>query len=154
MENKQEKKPAEWFKMLKEPYRSEAIANIKHHDRLSERLHDSLCHAFHWKTSIQGLDYWHIIYNSIEAGETTYLEPEQIGNTDNLKPEPIELRPEELVSGEVYKNVFKDYTYIFQHQKTDKFIHYYKMLNFKFNFYYNDKMCFDGIFYHATPEEK
>ena len=90
MENTQGKKPAEWFEQLKEPYRSEAIANIEHHDILSEMSYDSLARAFNWAKSIQGLDYWSKIYNSIEAGETTYLEPELIGNTDNLKPEQME----------------------------------------------------------------
>lgn len=93
MENTtQGKKPSEWFTQLKEPYRSEAIANVDKDliNPLSADLCEALKSSFIWSESKQGKEYWSNVLVSIVAGETTYLEPELIGNTDNLKPEQME----------------------------------------------------------------
>ena len=92
MENTQ-KTPEQWFMQLREPYRSEAIANIdKNCHRFNEypdTLHDSIDNSFFWNKTKQGIDYWDKLYNSIKAGETTYLEPET-------------LTPEQMESGKWY----------------------------------------------------
>lgn len=95
MENTQENKtPEQWFQQLKEPYRSEAIENIdvSHYDYkdLQESLYDSLMDSFRWSSTKQNHDYWRDIYESIKSGETTYIETQQVDNTDNLKPEQME----------------------------------------------------------------
>ena len=100
---------------------------------------------------------------------TIQKENELIGNTDNLKPEPIELRPEELVSGEVYKNVIKfnnetigEYIYEFIGLVGGNKAKYSKMINHDKVLHYNDDLSvttkapnFKYIkIFHATPEEK
>lgn len=158
MENTQEQKtPEMWFQQLKEPYRSEAIKNINteytYYEETTKSLKDAIQFSFDWLDSRQRHTYWSKIYNSIRKGETTYLEPE------TLKPEPIELRPEDLVKGEVYTLVDKDkqkFTF-FCDGKGQNRIHYREMfshvINKGFTIDYIDYAPSDKI-YHATPEEK
>lgn len=173
MENTQQKTPEQWFQMLKEPYRSEAIANINifHYDynEFEESLYNSLLHSFFWINSKQGLDYWSKIHNSIKAGETTYLEPENVSlinevnnsqvteQQNEIESEKVELRPENLVSGEVYRAV-----------KDSEFSFIFRFLEKKYNMIWHDGLTWLNIpnkkshgwildtnkFYHATPEEK
>ena len=94
MENTQQKTPEQWFQMLKEPYRSEAIKGInkevQYFKEYPESLLDALYFSLHWGKPFETTcNDWDVIYNSIKAGETTYLEHETV------TPEPIELRPEE-----------------------------------------------------------
>ena len=91
MENTtQEKKPAEWFKQLKEPYRSDAIAAIDKNFYLYEEYPESLKMALNNSINFVKHRKFIKVFDSIVKGETTYLEPELIGNTDNLKPEQME----------------------------------------------------------------
>lgn len=73
MENK--KTPEQWFQMLREPYRSEAIANInKHYFDYKENPNstdDALFYSFEWRNSPQGHTYWEEIHESLGRGETT-----------------------------------------------------------------------------------
>ena len=159
MENTQEQKtPEQWFQMLREPYRSEAIANIdKEYTFFKDypkSLEDALENSFNFFDHDQAK--WITIFNSIRAGEKTYLEPE------TLKPEPIELRPEELVSGEVYtfslpKNDWK-WTFKFKGLNLEKihdqieyyilYVHHDKKIIFNSSCSHREK------YYHATPDEK
>lgn len=77
---KNKKTPEQWFKMLKEPYRSEAIANIdiESINIYYTSINKALCTSFVWSDSKQGDDYWVKISSSLEKGETTYLEPENV----------------------------------------------------------------------------
>ena len=101
--SKEQKTPEQWFQKLKEPYRSQAIANIDktHYDYrdFQKSLYDSLMDSFRWNDTKQGHNYWHYVYESIKAGETTYLEPE--------KSEPIELRPKKPIDWEAKYNELK-----------------------------------------------
>jgi len=94
MENNEQKTPADWFKMLKEPYRSEAIANIdvnrRNYENYPKSFYTALNNSFDWYYSKQGRDYWYKIQVSVQAGETTYLETE------------TELKPQDMISGEWY----------------------------------------------------
>ena len=86
MGNTQEQKtPEQWFQMLKEPYRTNALkAIVFNHDKEFDSLLKALMNSTSWIS--EGFED---IVASLNAGETTYLEPE------TLKSEPIELRPEE-----------------------------------------------------------
>lgn len=93
MENTQ-KTPEQWFQLLREPYRSEAIKGInkevQYFKEYPESLLDALYFSLHWGKPFETTcNDWDVIYNSIKAGEKTYLEHETV------TPEPIELRPEE-----------------------------------------------------------
>lgn len=102
MENTQGKKPAEWFKMLKEPYRSEAIAAIDKNFSLYEEYPESLKMALN--NSINHIKHREFIevFDSIVKGEKTYLEPEivslinEVNNTqvteqqNQIEPEKVE----------------------------------------------------------------
>lgn len=97
MNTQEQKTPEQWFQALKEPYRSEAIKgidkNVMGYKDYPESLEDALMFCiFWWNTSRLKTtrDDWGFIYESIKAGETTYLETEQVDNTDNLKPEQME----------------------------------------------------------------
>lgn len=72
--------------------------------------------------------------------------------------EPIELRPEDLVSGEVYVATFNygdRYKFIFKHRDTLKNqINYEKMINHSLQRFENANLDKSFKFYHATPEEK
>jgi hypothetical protein len=85
--NTEQKTPIEWFQMLKEPYRSEAINNLSKKMSCYIEFPDSLIQAlncsFAFADSNEGNNYWWEILRSIKAGETTYLETE-------LKPQDIE----------------------------------------------------------------
>ena len=237
MENTQKQKtPEQWFQALKEPYRSEAIANIVD-NRPVLSLNSALECQNAWKLTPQGFEYWNKIAVSIKAGETNYLEPETLkpeqmesgkwyvietnfrylaqfdkiednavvvlkyyyyGDGGKIKSyarlcnfeviksirpatkdevlkyfpdevfEPIELRSEDLVSCEVYKNVVKYndgdicyYIYKFISLNGDD-AKYSKMINYKGDVFYNDTVCLksnvenieEKKIYHATPEEK
>ena len=100
MENK--KTPEQWFQMLKEPYRSEAIKGIniylpdfkKYPYSLEEALF--YCILFDKEAGLTPTrNDWRYIYESIKAGETTYLEPET-------------LKPEQMESGKWYVIFTKD----------------------------------------------
>ena len=73
-----EKTARAWFEMLKEPYRSQAIkaseetVRISRIETLYPTLQDALAEDFDWLESETGLEWVHV-YESIEAGETTYL---------------------------------------------------------------------------------
>ena len=77
---KNKKTPEQWFMQLKEPYRSQAIANIDKEsiNKYYTSINKALCTSFVWSDSKQGDDYWVKISSSLEAGETTYLEPENV----------------------------------------------------------------------------
>lgn len=70
MENTQEQKtPEQWFQMLKEPYRSEAIkAIVFNHDKKFDPLLKALMCSTSWISC--GFED---IVTSLNAGETTYL---------------------------------------------------------------------------------
>jgi len=57
----------EWLSELPEPYRSQALENTavdtldENEGNLSMALHE----AFDWETSLQGHNYWRILYNLI-----------------------------------------------------------------------------------------
>lgn len=63
----------EWLNELEEPYRSQALENVRKLNDLpdsvlngmSESLEESLYDAFIWMDSIQGLDYWVDLKNSL-----------------------------------------------------------------------------------------
>lgn len=222
MENTQ-KTPEQWFQKLKEPYRSEAIAAIDETNSFYTNQCESLTHsigtAFNWRLSKKGYDYWAELHNSIIAGETTYLEPEnvslinEVNNSqvteqqkekwsekideivdthvvqklkpeqknsssfidiesvqkrskemfektlkefNSLKPEPVELRPEDLVSGEVYrtKGTF-DWIFIFSHTEIGQVWHKKRLcLNDNTLIQHNGWFVNSIRFFHATPEEK
>jgi hypothetical protein len=86
----EQKTPEQWFQMLKEPYRGEAIANIKveKKDCIYYSLEQAILSNFNWSESKQGHDYWSNIRISVLVGETTYLE--------------TELKPQDMISGEWY----------------------------------------------------
>jgi hypothetical protein len=92
MENTEQKTPEQWFQQLKEPYRSEAIANIdvnrSNYENYPKSFYGALYNSFDWYYSKQGRDYWYEIQVSVQAGETTYLE--------------TELKPQDMISGEWY----------------------------------------------------
>ena len=87
MENTQ-KTPEQWFQKLKEPYRSQSIKNIDKnfhsYNANPNSMERALFFSFDWEKSPEYHDYWDNVYKSINAGETTYLEPE------TLKPEQME----------------------------------------------------------------
>ena len=86
MENTQEQKtPEMWFQKLKEPYRSEAIANIVNKEAKIDSIDDAILKGFEWDKTKQRYEYWEQIHKSLSIGETTYLEPE------TLTPEQMEL---------------------------------------------------------------
>lgn len=94
----------------------------------------------------------------------------QVTEQQNQKwSEKVELRPEELVSGEVYKNVIKfndetiwEYIYEFIGLVGDNEAKYSKMINHDKVLHYNDDLSVRSKapnvkyikIYHATPEEK
>jgi hypothetical protein len=92
--NTEQKTPEQWFHQLKEPYRSEAIANIdvNYHSfqKYPENLGESLSCSFYFTKTKQGHTYWWQVCQSIKLGETTYLETE------------TELKPQDMISGEWY----------------------------------------------------
>jgi len=76
--NNEEKTPIEWFQQLKEPYRSEAIEriNLSQKDLPCNSLAQALWNGIILdQKSSKGITFRHI-YDSIKAGETTYLETE------------------------------------------------------------------------------
>lgn len=103
MENTQQQKtPEQWFQMLKEPYRSEAIANITSPDEKINSLYDALYCCV--STKYKDLDF---LLGSIKSGETTYLAEQ-------------ELKPQDMVSGEWYV-VKTEFKYLVKFDKiTDK----------------------------------
>ena len=150
MENTQ-KTPEQWFQMLKEPYRSEAINNLVD-NRPVLSLNSALECQKAWDLTPQRFEYWNKIAVSIKAGETTYLETE-----------PIELRPEDLEEGETYTltvNSDKTVKYTFCYDRFDKELDriYYssfyghKYANPRFNNYMDYDPGDDNIRL-ATPEE-
>jgi hypothetical protein len=92
--NNEQKTPEQWFQQLKEPYRSEAIANIdksrKWYVVSPENIQEAIVSSFEWLNTTQGHSYWEKLHDSIQAGETTYLETE------------TELKPQDMISGEWY----------------------------------------------------
>lgn len=72
-----EKTAKEWFEMLKEPYRSQAIKASEEFPfgermRTYKSLDDAIGLDFVWHET--GLDeQWQEIHDSLERGETTYL---------------------------------------------------------------------------------
>lgn len=72
-----EKTAKEWFEMLKEPYRSQAIKASEEHSCPEKQttymfLSDAIVMDFWWY--LTELDYkWHEVVDSLERGETTYL---------------------------------------------------------------------------------
>lgn len=73
-----EKTAKEWFEMLKEPYRSQAIKASEEwpdadgRKELYHSLDDALLNDFRWGNNEPRID-WNKIHTSIERGETTYL---------------------------------------------------------------------------------
>lgn len=73
-----EKTAREWFEMLKEPYKSQAIKaseewpDMDFRKELYHSLDDALLHDFRWDCNKAQND-WNEIHASIENGETTYL---------------------------------------------------------------------------------
>jgi hypothetical protein len=103
MENVQGKKPAEWFKQLKEPYRSQAIENINSEsiNLYCKSIIDALYDTFTWVDTPQGDKQWVDIHNSIKAGETTYLEPENVSlinevNNTQVTEQQNQIEPEKV----------------------------------------------------------
>ena len=101
MENTKGKKPAEWFKMLKEPYRSQAIENINSEfiNLYFKSISDALGSTFTWVDTPQGHKQWIDIHESITAGETTYLEPENVSlinevNNTQVTEQQNQIEPE------------------------------------------------------------
>ena len=116
--NTEQKTPEQWFQQLKEPYRSEAIANIcEHHkNELVPTLLDALYRIKKWEETLQGFQYWHEIKESIYKGETTYLE--------------TELKPQDMISGEWYKIVCTEFKFLIQFKEIEgDFIAYLKGWN-------------------------
>ena len=113
MENKEQKTPEQWFMELKEPYRSEAIANIdKSYFSFVEYPigeADALNHSFEWEKSPQGHGYWDKIYNSLLRSETTYLEQ------TSLKPEQMDWKNKFEESQENYSNLISEYNKLLAH---------------------------------------
>ena len=222
--------PEQWFQKLKEPYRSEAIANIdtkySFYKTYPESLEDALLNSFNF------LDHdnekWMMIFQSICKKETTYLEPEtltpeqmesgkwyylktnndykfvvkykalSIDSIDYYKAwnvtknvisqsiyicpildtqsirhatkdevlkyfpdevfEPIELRPEDLVSGEVYKATDEKHGHwwIFQHLESNtKYVIHSRCIDYEEDFEGKGEFIANNFkYYHATPEEK
>ena len=162
MENK--KTPEMWFQKLKEPYRSEAIAginkNVTGFKEYPESLEDALFHCLYWnKTCNPTRNDWDVIYNSIIAGETPYLEPEtltpeqknsssfiDIESVQKRSKEMFEktlkefnsLKPEQMESGKWYV-VETAYLWIIKFDKIkDDRIYGFKGINFKGSFIDNE----------------
>ncbi|NBU80618.1 MAG: hypothetical protein EBS55_03080 [Flavobacteriaceae bacterium] len=102
--NNEQKTPEQWFKLLKEPYRSEAIANIDvnrdNYKNYPKSFYDALNNSFSWYTSKQGRDYWAKIQVSIKAGETTYLSEPELKPQDMNNENRIPFDWEKYQSGE------------------------------------------------------
>lgn len=75
MSTKPKELPIEtWLKMLPEPYRSQALENLKKHgwdndDQEEESADDALSLAFDWETSLQGYEYWNELYEKLFDGK-------------------------------------------------------------------------------------
>lgn len=63
-----EKTIREWFLMLKEPYRRQALMNTptKSLDSMCDSLVGALIFAFDWDTSPEKLSYWEAVHDDIE----------------------------------------------------------------------------------------
>ena len=62
---------AQWYLMLQEPYRMQALNNAEKEDQLgreAESLASALC-AFPWDNTPQGHKYWNTVYNQAREGE-------------------------------------------------------------------------------------
>lgn len=72
---KESKTSIEWFKTLKEPYRSQAINNCNEDsvDFKSDSLHEALMSSFNWIDSPEGFFHWEEISDNTEA----YIESEE-----------------------------------------------------------------------------
>lgn len=72
---KESKTSIEWFKTLKEPYRSQAINNCYESrvDCKSDSLHRALFLSFSWIDSPEGFSYWKEVGDNTEA----YIESEE-----------------------------------------------------------------------------
>lgn len=68
----QQKTIKEWFELLPDPYRSQALENTIQQWRLDEEevsINESLKGAFIWEDSSEGDYYWRNIVRKLEAGE-------------------------------------------------------------------------------------
>ena len=55
----------EWFEMFPEPYRTQALANLKDDPELYRNAHRALDHNFDWEASPEGEDYWYELYRKL-----------------------------------------------------------------------------------------
>ena len=71
-----------WFEKLPDPYRGQAIANIKS-DRVFKSLPDAIMDSFNWGGTKQGGGYWAKVY-------TRTLDGEFDGKNDIVTNQPIQ----------------------------------------------------------------
>ena len=71
-----------------------------------------------------------------------------------IESEKVELRPKDLVSGEVYTAFDEEIKRTFIFDYLSNFVFYKKMLNYDGRIMENKKISIFHKFYHATPEEK
>ena len=92
-----QKTPEQWFQILKEPYKTNALkAIVFNRDKKFDSLIKALMNSTNW--ILAGFEE---IVTSLNKGETTYLEPE------TLKLETIELRQEEPTDWKAMYNELK-----------------------------------------------
>lgn len=65
------KKNAEWYFILPEPFRMQAIENAEHVDMLGKEASSlaASLFAFPWESTKEGHDYWKSVYERVVAGE-------------------------------------------------------------------------------------
>ncbi len=62
---------AEWYRLLPDPYRMQAMDNAERDDMLGREASSlpASLFAFPWKTSRQGYKYWKSVYDRVVSGE-------------------------------------------------------------------------------------
>lgn len=73
----------EWYKLLKEPYCSQAIANCKVLENTEDSLFHALTGGFVFNESPEGIYYWYDVCNSCDKNPEKYLKEKN--NIDNYE---------------------------------------------------------------------
>lgn len=67
----------DWFETLPEPYKSEALKEMREEmsDFEVENLEDALEHGIYWLMSKKGFGYWNRVWSGVYRGIITPEEP-------------------------------------------------------------------------------
>ncbi len=69
---------AEWYRLLPEPLRMQAMNNAEREDMLDKHATSlaAALFAFPWETSRQGYRYWKSVYDRVVSGELPQVKNE------------------------------------------------------------------------------